>query len=74
MATKSWNQFYVSCPFFLNDDGKKEICCEGINDSCKVCLRFENRQDFRIQLDTFCKEHYKNCEIYRAAMEKYAEG
>lgn len=25
MATKSWNQLYVLCPFFLYDDGKREI-------------------------------------------------
>ena len=74
MATKSWNQFYVLCPFFLYDDGKREICCEGVHDACNVCLRFKDRQDYRIQIDTFCKDHYQNCEIYRAAMEKYAEG
>lgn len=71
MATKSWNQFYVLCPFFLNDDGRGKIVCEGICDSCKVNLTFENKSDFQIQLETFCKEHYKRCEVYRAAMEKY---
>lgn len=73
MATKSWNQFYVLCPFFLCDDGNKEICCEGIHDSCRVCLRFNEKQDYKKQIDVFCKDHYKNCEIYRAAMEKYEE-
>lgn len=73
MATKGWNQFYVLCPFFLQDDGKFEIRCEGIHDGCDVCLKFRTKQEFKIQLDTYCKNHYKKCEIYRTVMEKYEE-
>lgn len=72
MATV-WNAFYVKCPFYKTDDGRKVVTCEGICDSCKVCLTFGTKQDFEIQIETFCKEHFQRCEIYRAAMEKYLE-
>lgn len=28
-----------------------------------LCLRFKDRQDYRVQLDVFCKDRYENCEI-----------
>lgn len=68
-----WNQWYVQCPFFLRDDGRKEIVCEGVGGGSTLKLCFQRKQDFLIQMETFCKEHYRNCEVFRAAMEKYKE-
>ncbi len=69
----SWNAFYVKCPFFKTDDGRRVITCEGICDSCNVCLTFSSKSDLEIQIETFCKKHYDRCEVYRAAMMKYAD-
>lgn len=68
-----WNQWYVKCPFFLRDDGRKEIVCEGVGGGSTLKLCFQRKQDFLIQMETFCKEHYRNCEVFRAVMEKYQE-
>lgn len=70
MAT-SWNAFYVSCPFYKSDDGHRRIVCEGICDRCSVELTFQCEQDFKIQMETFCKNHFQRCEVYRVAMVKY---
>ena len=72
MAT-SWNAFYVSCPFYKSDDSHRRIVCEGICDRCSVELTFQCEQDFKIQMETFCKCHFDRCEAYRAAMVKYEE-
>ena len=66
MAT-SWNAFYVSCPFYKSDDSHRRIVCEGVE------LTFQCEQDFKIQMETFCKCHFDRCEAYRAAMVKYEE-
>lgn len=70
MAT-SWNAFYVGCPFYKSDDGHRRIVCEGICDRCSVELTFQCEQDFKIQMETFCKNHFQRCEVYRVAMVKY---
>ena len=72
MAT-SWNAFYVGCPFYKSDDSHRRIVCEGICDRCSVELTFQCEQDFKIQMETFCKCHFDRCEAYRAAMVKYEE-
>ena len=68
-----WNQWYVQCPFFLRDDGRKEIVCEGVGGGSTLKLCFQRKQDFLIQMESFCKEHFERCEVYHAAMEKYQE-
>ena len=70
MAT-SWNAFYVGCPFYKSDDSHRRIVCEGICDRCSVELTFQCEQDFKIQMETFCKNHFQRCEVYRVAMVKY---
>ena len=73
MASGSFQQVYVKCPFYRFDDGKGRITCEGILEGSSLALIYGNRQDFRIQMDVFCCQHYKKCEVYRMLMEKYEE-
>ena len=65
----------VLCPFYKFDDwNKHRIVCEGIVDQATLASTFRIRQDYQEQLDIFCCEHYKKCEIYRMIMEaKYEE-
>lgn len=62
---------YVQCPFYQKDDGKRNIRCEGVMDGSVLILRFQEAEDFNRQMKVFCCDHYKKCEVYRAAMEKY---
>lgn len=73
MATGSFLQVYVECPFYKEDDARRRISCEGIVDDSKITISFLRKRDFDIQMNTFCCEHYKKCEIYRMLMEKYKE-
>ena len=68
MSNKS-NQVYVKCPFYRNDDGKTVVSCEGFVDGSTVKLQYRRKADFKQQMEIFCCDHYKNCEIYRALME-----
>ena len=69
----SWHDVDIRCPFYRQDDGKREILCEGICDGCNVNLSFVRKNDFMIQLRTFCMKHFERCEVYHAAMEKYLD-
>ena len=64
----------AQCPFYKFDDLKKRrISCEGIIDNSTLALYFSRKSDYDTQLNVFCCEHYKKCEIYRMLMEKYEE-
>ena len=64
----------AQCPFYKFDDFKKRrISCEGIVDNSTLALYFCRKKDYDTQLEVFCCEHYKNCEVYRMLMEKYEE-
>lgn len=69
----SFKQVYVQCPFYKYDDGRRHITCEGLIDKSSITLNYLIRRDFNKQLEVFCCEHYKKCEIYRTLMEKYDE-
>lgn len=63
----------VGCPFFIGCTGAKRICCEGVADGSKLEWVFKTKADYLIHLKTFCCQHYKKCEVYRLAMEKYED-
>ena len=74
MPSGSYKQADVQCPFYRYDDGRRRITCEGIVDGCSLALIYIRRVDFETQLNVFCCEHYRNCEVYRMLMEnKYEE-
>lgn len=74
MPSGSYNQVYVQCPFYKEDDGKYSIICEGFGDA--LCLKqiYRTKAQYKLQMAVFCCEHYKNCEVYRLLMDKYDEG
>ena len=74
MPSGSYKQIEVQCPFYKYDDGKRRITCEGLVDKSSLALIYQRRNDYEIQINVFCCEHYKKCEIYRMLMEaKYDE-
>lgn len=64
MSSGSYLQAYVRCPFYKYDDGKKRITCEGLLDESSIALIYSKQEDFQIQINTFCCEHYEKCEIH----------
>ena len=74
MASGSYTQVYVKCPFYHRDDARSSITCEGFMDDMIIKLQYRKKADLKQQLKVFCCEHYEKCEIYRAIMEaKYDE-
>ena len=64
----------VLCPFYHQDNARTQrIICEGLIDKSCIALIYQTKQDYRIQLKTFCCKHYENCEIYQMLMQKYEE-
>lgn len=55
---------YVVCPYYLSDQPSK-ILCEGIQDKAYMHLVFQNCNDKKPYMTTFCcdNENYKNCRI-----------
>jgi hypothetical protein len=70
-GTGSYKQIFVRCPFYKRDDGKYRIACEGIVENSSIELTYQFEKLYRMQMDTFCCQHYQKCEIYRMLMEKY---
>ena len=71
----SFNQTFVRCPFFVNDDGMSKIVCDGIVEKSRISLEYKRKADYEIQMKALCCDRYINCEIYRILIEKeeYAE-
>lgn len=67
-------QVYVECPFYLTDNGKNRIICEGLLPGSQLQSYFRKRKDYRLQAEIFCCGSYKTCEIYDALSKKYEEG
>lgn len=73
MSSGSFRQVYVKCPFYRHDDGRSRISCEGILEDSTLALIYQRKKDYEIQMDVFCCEHYKKCEVYTMLMDKYSQ-
>lgn len=71
MPSGSYWQVMVKCPFYKYDDGKRRITCEGIIQDSSLALIYRRKEDFEMQMQTFCCGCYDRCEISRVLMEKY---
>lgn len=49
----SFRQVNVRCPFYLDDDGKSRIVCEGLVDGSRIALEYRKKEDFKIQTAPF---------------------
>lgn len=61
------------CPF-MEDMRGKCITCEGPMGDASVTLRFRTQLRMERHAETYCKQRYEYCEIYRMVMAaKYEE-
>ena len=73
MATSRMDK-RVQCPFYRQDNSKRrKIICEGLIDGSSLSLTYQAKQDYKLQMNTFCCDKFKYCEIYRMLMQKYEE-
>lgn len=74
MASGSYKQVDVICPFYKRDDGKRRIVCEGLVDNGNITLLYSDKLDYERQILVFCCENYEKCEIYQALLNsKYPD-
>ena len=73
MASGSYRQIEVRCPFYKTDDGQRRIVCEGVDDHSTVSVNYRRRADLHKRISVFCAGNYENCLVYRMLMEKYEE-
>ena len=69
MAGGSFQQVHVKCPFYRNDDSRCKLSCEGVIEGSTLTWSFQKKVDLKQQMEIFCCEYYKNCEVYRMLME-----
>lgn len=74
MASGSFKQVDVQCPFYIVDDGKSFVSCEGPGRARKITQVFRNRKDFEEHLQEKCNQINPECRLYDWIMEKYKEG
>ena len=72
MAT-SWYDNYAACPYYIRDDRKSWVECTGIAEDSRLQIRFDTKQDYKVQVETFCCDRYRNCEIYNMLRQIYEE-
>lgn len=59
----------VRCPFFKRgDDERKQVVCEGFVPDSSLAQTYKRKVDYDNQINIFCCEYYKNCEVYRMLM------
>lgn len=73
MASGSYKQVYVVCPFYKEDDGKRRIVCEGLTDDSIIIQAFKTKEAYERQIDVFCCKECDKCEIYGVLFAKYEE-
>lgn len=73
MSSGSFKQADVRCPYYIYDDGKHNIICEGIIPDTTTRHHFRYKKDRELQLAIFCSEAYWRCEHCIALDDKYKE-
>lgn len=59
------------CPFFRRGEKAKtgeKIYCESPVPGSSLSLYFRIRDDYNMQYNIFCCDHYEKCEVYRMVM------
>lgn len=73
MASGSYRQVYVVCPYYVTDNGRDRIVCEGLTPGGQNQTFYQKRQDYALQMELFCCADYWRCEICAALDAKYRE-
>ena len=63
----------IACPYYIGDDCKRTIRCEGPIEGTKIDLQFRTKEDKAAHFKGWCGSvtGHKACEIFRMVNEKY---
>lgn len=73
MSDGSYKQANFVCPYYVSDNARSKIYCEGIIPDTILQNVFRSIADYRTQIDTFCSGCYWMCEICAALDKKYED-
>lgn len=74
MPSGSYLQVYVQCPYYLDDDGKRRIHCEGLIPGSSMYQVYSKKEDFLRQIQGYCMAAYpSSCPACKSLNEKYPE-
>lgn len=65
----SFRSVDVKCPFYHQDDCKNCLTCEGIVADQIFQWKFRRKEDLKCQMEIFCCQNFKCCEMYRMIMD-----
>lgn len=71
MASGSFIQADVLCPFYKYDDGRRRITCEGLADDSSIALIFHHRAVYDNWMADYCCGEYRDCSVCRLLIRKY---
>lgn len=73
MASGSYKQADVVCPYYRFDDGGKRISCEGLIKNTVVINRFTRKSKMATHIDMICSsmDYAKLCPVAAALEKKY---
>lgn len=75
VKTSKIGNLIPQCPFFTMAEqagAGRRIVCEGPIPGGSLSIYFRKKADFENQVNIFCCDRFKNCEIYRMTVnEKY---
>jgi len=73
MPSGSFRQVHIKCPYYIYDNGKDRIQCEGVIPNTQLQSRFDTKADYDRQILSYCCASYWNCAICAANDNKYEE-
>ena len=70
MASGSFWQAHVRCPYYKFDDGK-HIHCEGVTDASSLRISFSSKTEYEKYIQQYCCRHPRFCLLFRAVNSTY---
>ena len=67
----SYIQREIGCPYYLGDDGKTEVGCEGIAPGSTLRLRFAAPEEWKAWVEALCTRDWAKCPYHEIAGLKY---
>lgn len=66
----SWLQCYAKCPFYIKDDGRTKIVCEGHYPTSRSGYTFGSAAHMRSHFQHYCADtiNCRSCIMHRSTM------
>lgn len=73
MSSGSFKQVDVLCPYYITDNGRDRIVCEGLTVGGQTQSFYRHRRDYAVQMEICSSWSYWRCPICDALDGKHRE-